>query len=155
MPGFKADLFVDKELAREWECTICLCVWRQAVKTLCRHVFCEKCIQEWQDNIKQCPMRCDELGVGRLMSNWVPLPRHEIPHLRMYCVNKDVGCHEVVTLAQFNRHLSTCEKRGEKIDKIYDTLPAKVQRPPGGDRNSPVRRFRARLLYDELPFEEE
>jgi hypothetical protein len=141
--GYKTELFLDVEQAEDAECSYCLNVWRGPVRTICNHIFCRGCIINWRRQKGKGKASCPTCRSPLRHQDWVPLPRQDCPDLQMWCINRDLGCNEIVSYRNCTRHYTTCLHRPQRMEALYDALP----------RNSPRRRRQARLLYNELPFE--
>ena len=148
--GYKTELFLDEEQAEDAECSCCLNVWRGPVRTICNHIVCRGCLINWRRRKASCPLCRSPLQ----HQDWVPLPRQERPDLQMWCINRDLGCQEIVSYRNYTRHYTTCRHRRQRLEALYDTLPGPGPLPLASPaRNSPRRRHKAARLYHGLPSE--
>lgn len=54
--GFEIERFVDKKLAEDFKCGICLEVFKEPVMILgCDHIYCRGCITVWLKTDTSCP----------------------------------------------------------------------------------------------------
>ncbi len=54
--GYESALFLDAAKAQDFTCAICIGVARDAVKTRCKHVFCNSCMTFALRAKRECPL---------------------------------------------------------------------------------------------------
>ena len=100
--------FVDTDLPEEFHCLICTFVPRQPHQvTCCGKIYCKQCL----DNLKTrntnftCP-NCHEEIANKYFKDINTQRR--ISQLKVYCTNKDSGCHYKGELKDLDSHLTQC-----------------------------------------------
>jgi TNF receptor-associated factor 4 len=99
---------VDKSLADEYTCPICMLVLRDPQLTRCGHHLCNCCLKQLKykgRNHFKCPTCRDDLT-----NNFFP-DKHinrKIKSLQVYCNNKDDGCQWKGDLKDIEDHLQEC-----------------------------------------------
>lgn len=89
-------------LADEFKCPICLSLMNEPKMTSCGHKFCKVCIDPVkQDPNPECPV-CNETEF--MMLNDKALEK-KIKALKIYCINREKGCHWTGELASLDEHL--------------------------------------------------
>ena len=57
--GFDPSLVQNQDEANNFLCTICLEIVKDPVRcNICKNMFCDSCINEWQEMEKPCPFKC-------------------------------------------------------------------------------------------------
>ncbi len=63
--GYDYDFVDTEQVARNFECPICLLCQRDPHQTSCGHRFCYSCILTWLNEGRTCPKDNCSLGEGR------------------------------------------------------------------------------------------
>ena len=104
-------------LADEFKCPVCLSLMNEPKVTSCGHHFCKVCI----DPVKQepnpkCPV-CDELEFNMISDRAL---EKKIKALKIYCINRENGCHWTGELATLDEHLERdCSNSGSVSEVSY------------------------------------
>lgn len=89
-------------------CCICTNVLFKPVETPCRHVFCEKCINTWNERKKTCPTCRSKIKKDDIKPV-LPLVQNLINKLLLKCKNEKNGCVQKVALEAYDTHLKDCQ----------------------------------------------
>ena len=134
MCGFEVNRFVDlsESVSKHLICSICLNIFRNAIRSECEHNFCRQCVGNWiKSNKNYCPecrkafikrkrnlrtscddntlIVCDFVFKTNLMAN------NLINELKIKCDFESNGCKEVIELgllsSLLSSHLKECQHK--------------------------------------------
>ena len=104
-------------------CSICLNIFKNAIRTDCEHTFCRECLQNWiWTHHKECPECRTNFSRKRsndsknvLINNFVfkshLIVNSLINELTIKCDYESNGCEEVMKLSQLTSHVKDCPHR--------------------------------------------
>ena len=133
MPGFDINRFVglSESEAKHLKCSICLNIFRNAIRSKCDHTFCKQCVENWiksNNNNNNCPecrtvfesnltTSCDNntLVVRDFVFRFNLMANNMINDLKIKCDNDWNGCQTVTQLGSLSSHLKECKHKLCKI----------------------------------------
>jgi len=71
----------------------------------CETIFCQSCIDDWRKKSNSCPMRCTPLEV---YSPGDSIIRQQLKKIKLFCINKKLGCDEHILVADMKYHEKNC-----------------------------------------------
>ena len=99
-----------QDLPPQFECPICLLCQRDPHQTSCGHRFCLSCLVTWLTEGKTCPHDNTSISLADIFPDTIA--HREIQQLAVRCEE----CELVCSLAEYESHLSRCERRaGEAV----------------------------------------
>lgn len=119
--GLSVDRFVD-ENTDYFCCIICSdIVINPKMCSICNHIFCTKCIDEWYKTKKYCPFKCSVKG--QVLLTQIPNSVKAIyDNLKIKCSKEN--CDAIVPLSELFHHENTCGTHNcENHEKCGKTAP--------------------------------
>ena len=104
--GYDPDL-VKGQNKEELLCTICTCITRRPHEcSICNHLYCEGCIEEWLASKNECPNRCILPGGGRTIRPASKIVEKIINLMDISCT----FCECLFKIADIEEHEELCRR---------------------------------------------
>ena len=104
----------------DFECTICLGIIKNAMRSPCGHIFCSVCITKHLTNQNNCPVCRDKLEIGKCWKN------PEIDNRIKYSIIACESCNKQVKLAKYDSHMAKCTTYQSKLKVMREESLSKT-----------------------------